>query len=335
MIDGRAKQRAALQTTRKLSRQLLHPIDRRRLRHIFTQHVEVLVQDRTLISERRLEDFAPVHRIFDLPEYPRVRHRTATNQHTIATRFTKLLKRSLDGRHIATTRNRHLHDFFDLPHEIPIRQPAVPLLLRTTVQRDVLSATILGELRRLNRINRVIVETGTDLHRQRNRDHFLDLFENRFEPAVILQQSRTTTMLHDLRRWTTTVNVEYVSANFLGYLRRHRHALRLTPKDLHRKWALVFVKTHLPFRLRVVARQTLNRNELRHRQTNTAATFEQTAEGHIGHSRHRRQNQRRIDLDVANFEWLSQLGLFAFLVALFRGLRGCRRFELQQWVDAR
>ena len=50
MIDRGAEQRTALQAARELSRQLLHPVDGRCLRHIFAQHVEVFVQDRALVS---------------------------------------------------------------------------------------------------------------------------------------------------------------------------------------------------------------------------------------------------------------------------------------------
>src|SRR5262249_24101905 len=108
----------------------------------------------------------------------------------------------------------------------------------------------------------------------------------------------------DLRRRTTAIHVEYVRADFLRHPGGHCHALRLTTKDLHRKRPLIFVEAHLPFRLRIVARQTLNRNELRNRQTNTATPFQQTPKRHVRHTRHRRKNQRRIDLDVTNFERL-------------------------------
>jgi hypothetical protein len=111
-------------------------------------------------------------------------------------------------------------------------------------------------------------------------------------------------MLHDLRRGTTAVHVEYVGADFLGHFRRHCHPLRLPAKDLHRKWPFIRVEPHLPFRLRIVARQPLDRNELGNRETHAAASLEQTTKRHVGNARHRRQNQRRIDLHVANFETL-------------------------------
>ena len=49
-----------------------------------------------------------------------------------------------------------------------------------------------------------------------------------------------------------------IRANLLGHLRRHAHPLRLSTKNLHRKRPLVFVEAHLPFRLRIVSRQTLD-----------------------------------------------------------------------------
>src|SRR6185295_13642150 len=107
-----AKERAALKPARKLSRQLLHAINRRRLRHVFTQHVEILVQDRAFVSECRLEDRTAVHRVFNLPEDPRIRHSAAPDQNSIATSLTKLRKRSFDRRNVTAARYRHTHSFF-------------------------------------------------------------------------------------------------------------------------------------------------------------------------------------------------------------------------------
>jgi hypothetical protein len=93
----------------------------------------------------------------------------------------------------------------------------------------------------------VCVKARANLHRQRYRDRFLDSFENLLEPAVVLQQSGTTTVLHNLRRGTAAIYVENIGAHFLRHLRRHAHALRLAAKDLHRKRPLILVKPHLPF----------------------------------------------------------------------------------------
>jgi len=101
VIDGRTEQRTPLQPARKLPGQLFHAIDRRRLRHVFAQHVEVLMEDRALVGECWFEDRASVHRVLDLAEDPRIGHRAAANQHTIATRLTKLVESALDGRNVA------------------------------------------------------------------------------------------------------------------------------------------------------------------------------------------------------------------------------------------
>jgi len=42
MIEGRAKQRAALESARELSGKLFHAPNRGELRHVFAQHVEIL-----------------------------------------------------------------------------------------------------------------------------------------------------------------------------------------------------------------------------------------------------------------------------------------------------
>jgi len=44
MIERRAEQRAALQTARKLPRQLLHSSNRRHPRHVLLKHFKVLEQ---------------------------------------------------------------------------------------------------------------------------------------------------------------------------------------------------------------------------------------------------------------------------------------------------
>src|SRR5689334_24626024 len=52
------------------------------------------------------------------------------------------------------------------------------------------------------------------------------------------------------------------------------------------------VKTHLPFRLRIVSRQTFDRNKLRNRQAHTTTPLQQTPERHVRHARHRRKHKR-------------------------------------------
>ena len=109
-------------------------------------------------------------------------------------------------------------------------------------------------------------------------------------------------MLHDFWRRTPAIHIQNVRANFFGHLCSHAHALRLAAKDLHRKRALVFIKAHLPFRFRIVAREAFHRNEFGNSQTDAAALFQQTPKRNIRHTRHRRKHERRIDLNIANFE---------------------------------
>jgi len=155
------------------------------------------------------------------------------------------------------------------------------------VQRDVFDAAVFRELRSVDRVDRVIVKARADLHRERNRDHFLDLFQDRFQATVVFQQTRPAAVLDDFRRRTTTVHVENISANFLGHLGGHAHSFRLPAEDLHRKRPLVFVEPHLPFRLWIVAREPFDRDEFRNRQADTATPFQQTTKRHICNARHR------------------------------------------------
>ena len=65
---------------------------------------------------------------------------------------------------------------------------------------------------------------------------------------------------------------------------------QLTDEDLNRKRVFAFIEPHLPLRLRIVSRQSLDRDKLRHHQSHTAATLYQAAKRVVGHPRHRRKN---------------------------------------------
>ena len=142
MIECGTKQRAAPQSPRELSRKLLHPSDRGHLRHVFTQHFEVFQQQRSFVFQRGLERFAAMQRVFDLTKDPRVGHRAAADQNSIASGFAKAIERLLNRVHIAAAGNGNADDFLDLFHQVPVRQPAITLLFRAAVQRDVLEAAV-------------------------------------------------------------------------------------------------------------------------------------------------------------------------------------------------
>ena len=57
------------------------------------------------------------------------------------------------------------------------------------MQCDVFDAAILGEFGSLHRIDCVIVKTGADLNRQRDRDRFFDELENLGETVVVFEQT--------------------------------------------------------------------------------------------------------------------------------------------------
>ena len=109
-------------------------------------------------------------------------------------------------------------------------------------------------------------------------------------------------VLHHFGGGAAAVYIQDVGADLFGHLRGHAHALRLAAKDLHCKRALVLIKAHLPFRFRIVAREAFHRNEFGNSQTDAAALFQQTPKRNIRHTRHRRKHERRIDLNIANFE---------------------------------
>src|SRR5438128_2486362 len=111
-------------------------------------------------------------------------------------------------------------------------------------------------------------------------------------------------MLYNFRGRTAAVHVENVRANFFSHLGGHAHPLRLSAKNLHREWSLVLIEAHLPFRFWIVPRQAFDGNEFGNSQPDTAALLHQASKGNIGHARHWRKHQRRIDLDVANLERL-------------------------------
>jgi len=86
-----------------LTGELLHPPNRRELRHVFPQHVEIFEQQRALVFQRRLKRLPSVHRIFDLPKDPWIGHRAAADQDSVASRFAQSIERLLDRRDVAAT----------------------------------------------------------------------------------------------------------------------------------------------------------------------------------------------------------------------------------------
>src|SRR5205807_5622620 len=114
MIKGGAKQRATSQSARELSRELFHSSDRRHLRHVFTQHVEILQQQRSLVLQRRLKGFAVMHRILNLTKDPWVSHRATADQNSVAASFAKAIERLLDRINVAAAGNWNADDLLDL-----------------------------------------------------------------------------------------------------------------------------------------------------------------------------------------------------------------------------
>src|SRR2546426_9108090 len=109
MIERRAEQRAALESARELPRELFHASNCGHLRHVLAQHVEIFQQHRALVIQRWLKWLATMDRIFNLPKDPRIRHRAAADQNSVAARFAKTIERLLNPGNVATPRNWDLH----------------------------------------------------------------------------------------------------------------------------------------------------------------------------------------------------------------------------------
>ena len=283
---------------------MFHATDSGQLRHVFAQHVKVFEQHRALVIKRWKKNVAAGNGVFNLAKDPRIGHRAAANQDSIAAGLAKSSERLFDRSHIAAPRDRHAHVFLDRAHQIPIREAAIALLFRAAMQGDVLDATGFREFCGLDGIDRAVRVAGANLDRQRNRNRFLDLFQNRFQSRQIAQQSRATAVLHDFRRRAAAVYIQNIRSDFLGHLGGHAHALRLRAEDLHRKRALVLIETHLAFRFWIITRQAFDRDEFGNSQANAAPPLQQPPERNVSHARHRRKDQRRVDFDVANPEWL-------------------------------
>src|SRR5205085_4848692 len=96
-------------------------------------------------------------RVFNLTKYPRVRHRAATDENAVTISLAPTLERVLDRHDIAAPGHGHTHGLFHLPHKVPVGETLVSLLLRSTMQRDVLDSASLGESRDLDRIPVAVV----------------------------------------------------------------------------------------------------------------------------------------------------------------------------------
>jgi len=79
MVDGSAKQRAALQATCELAGELFHTSDGSLFGHVFPQHVKVFEQHCAFVFKRRFKWPAAANRVFDLPKDPWIRHGAAAD----------------------------------------------------------------------------------------------------------------------------------------------------------------------------------------------------------------------------------------------------------------
>src|SRR5215831_10073273 len=142
-----------MQSARELPGELFHASNRRQLRHVLLQHFEIFEQQSPLVRQSWLKRFAAVYGVLDLSEDPWVGHRAAADQDAVTVSIAKSIERLLDGRNIAAAGNRNLHGLLDLPHQLPVRQTAVSLLLGPTVQGNVFDAAVFSQFRGLDGID--------------------------------------------------------------------------------------------------------------------------------------------------------------------------------------
>ena len=185
-------------------------------------------------------------------------------------------------------------------NETPVRPARVGLHRRATVHRDRRGAGVLHQTGDIRGIDVGVVPPCAHLHGDRNRhraghrpDHPRGMLRCSHEAAPSL-------MLGDLGHWTTHVDVDNVGAHSLDDLRRLCHPTGVTTKNLDR---------HRPLRLGVLGvferpvdptDQPLRADHLGDDQPAPAPPLDQTAEGSVGHPRHRGQRERRLECDRPN-----------------------------------
>ena len=145
-------------------------------------------------------------------------------------------------------------------------------------------------------------------HRQRDLHALANFLDDAGGAIEVLEQRRTGAAVDDLADRTAHVDVDDVDAFRFDDGGRVVHAVGIATIDLNRDRPLgLGVRQHL-LRSRIVAGESLGRNEFGHDESRAAELLDQRPVVGVRHLGHRRKGQRRIDTDIADGKRLHGCG---------------------------
>ena len=121
-----------------------------------------------------------------------------------------------------------------------------------------------------------------------------------FEMRQIAQQSRAAALHHFFHR-AAEIDVDLIEAEIFGKRGGRGHHARIGAENLRGDGMLVLVEIKIVQRARRIARQPFGAGEFRHDQAARAERANHAAENGVGDARHRRENRRRANRQIANF----------------------------------
>jgi len=115
-------------------------------------------------------------------------------------------------------------------------------------------------------------------------------------------RSKPAAALHDFFGGTAEINIHGVEAEVFDHFCSFRHDCRICAEKLRGNGMLVLLKKEVAIDFLGVARDAFGRGELRHQQAAASEAADHAAEKRVGDARHRGEDRRRTDGQVANLE---------------------------------
>ena len=193
-----------------------------------------------------------------------------------------------------------LHRVLHLPDKVPVGAAGVELLAGAAVHRDHADAAVLRDARQPRRVQAGVVPAHAHLqrHRHRHRPH-RRLQDARRRRLVAHQRGAGQLADRDLFHRAAEIDVDDVGAAIDRDPRRLGHRRRVAAGELHRGGLPLWPSSSAIRRVvAVLPHHRPGGDHLGYHQPGAKLPGE-PAERQVGHARHRRQDDRRLDSDTA------------------------------------
>ena len=225
----------------------------------------------------------------DLPQKPRPATAAAADHHAVGSRFGETLLDLLERGDVAVCNHRDVHRLLHFSDELPVRPSPIELAAGAPVDRDHLNAAVLGDFGKAGRVACALVPTGPHLQRHRQVNRLDRGLEDARGVDLVTHQSRSGVALDHFLDRTAEVDIDDRGPPVLVELGRLRHDLGLVAGELNRHGVLLgAVRRHFHGPAGP-ADHGLAGDHLGDDKPGAQA-LDQTAERHVRHPGHGRQD---------------------------------------------